>query len=163
MSLQKNELENFKTFDESSSLCKCRKKCKIFNCAKCTIDYPILVRRSVDELESHGHILSIDHDDDDDQTIKKLKTPKNLTNRISPLAQTDSSCSVSLSSSSSSISSANVLLNSAVPMSINSLVLKPSPIPVSSTLISLLNLNRPNNSFIPPPNMNIALFQHAKK
>lgn len=45
------------------------------------------------------------------------------------------------------------------------LSLKPSPIPTSSTLIDLLALTKPSNTFITPPNINIAHFikQQSKK
>ena len=38
--------------------------------------------------------------------------------------------------------------------------LKPTPIPVSSTLMSLLALNKPGNTFIPPPNKCISTHLH---
>ncbi len=42
-----------------------------------------------------------------------------------------------------------------------SITLKPSPIPVSSSLLSLLALTKPSNTFIPPPNKCISSQSHS--
>ena len=161
------------------SVCKCRKRGKIFNCSKCTRNYPIHVRRTFGDGETNGSIFSVESDRLPStfnlrNKAQAASTSTSVSSSFNPnsrsydgathhdqlIQRTDESSSSSYSSSSSSSSSYRHLSKS---VTTASLKLKPSPIPVSSTLLSLLSLNKPNNSFAPPPNINIALFQNGKK
>lgn len=166
--------------------CICKNNEKHFKCFSCTQNYPISVRRSKDDEAStiaaaatavsaanqlnkqqkrakermefearfnnnsmqhgtSGGVNKSQHHNQQQQQAAALTSQS-----YSESSSIESHTSSSLSSSSSSSSDSNVY-------DATILKLKPSPIPISSTLIALLALTNPgNNKFRPPPNVNLA-------
>lgn len=108
--------------------CICKLDQKQFDCFQCTQNYPINVRRSKDGEEEHNYFYS-----KNDTTNLDQINCSNDNNKMKVLFS-------SMDNEAASDSSEQVVF------------LKPSPIPVSSSLLSLLALTKPSNTFVPPPN-----------
>jgi hypothetical protein len=162
--------------------CNCKLNSNIFNCLICTKNYPINVRRSRDGesnnfnqqkkqqqqmLSKHQQAYLSDLQQfNNNNNMTKYQMANNINSMITSVHSDTSSTADESSSSSSSSSISNNNNNNNITSSYHDyhhirLNLKPSPIPVSSTLISLLSLNSPNNKFIAPPNKSIAIFSNS--
>ena len=119
--------------------CQCNANQKQFDCAECTQYYPVNVRRSKDgeEAVQPRHINCLDNR----TNLNKCEAARSPQRPVSLATSDNTSNMTSFSGNSNS----------------NSPRLKPSPSPISSTLLSLLALNKPSNTFIPPPNVTISL------
>lgn len=115
---------------------------RLYNCLHCTSNYPICVRRSKDGEETNYKSELV--------IANNSLNSNSRTNHFNQYNHNNSNFeSSSTMASSSSISSSTGKMN-----------LKQSPIPLSSsTLIALLT----SNTFIPPPNINLAHFKQNKK
>lgn len=120
-------LNNYKLLQQNYARCLCNKlNQKQFDCLHCTQNYPINVRRSKDGEEDYINYLKNNQNSKD---VKLLITSFNKHQQQKQQQQHQM----------------NEINNDII-------LLKPSPIPVSSSLLSLLALTKPSNTFIPPPN-----------
>ena len=118
-----------------------KKKCicyldRQYDCYKCTRYYPIQVRRSLDGESGRIYAkYSNNHKNlNVDVSSKKIEE----LNELPPIIDTES-----LDNSFNSQRKPN------------SFIIKPIRQPISSTILSLIKINDPNNAFIPPPNINL--------
>ncbi len=158
---------------------------KSFQCLACTSHFPITVCRSKDGEETQPYTIHTVAqqqkilDNSNHKKVKLLNDRKEFEAKFSRHSFIDnkndnknaqtrfimSGGGESPSSNESSLSSlSNCSQNSDANLATNSvpphIILKPSPIPVSSTLIDLLTLTNPAYKFRSPPNRNIAHFQN---
>lgn len=148
--------------------CKCKRKNSgnIFNCIECTRNYPINVRRSKDGEETNSFYL------DKQNLLAKSKISERLfkekTKKRENLKQVGEEYEEDDENDDDNLDSYDENESHVVnELQANELKiqLKPSPVPISSRLISLLALNKQissSTSFVPPPNINLALFQNKK-
>ncbi len=147
--------------------CSCKRKGRSHNCAMCTMYYPVSVMRSRDgEYDALNYLIK----------YKNIQKSLVATNTHAPVTRsvveenddaTQNASNVhrktvpsSDSSSSSSADSSDVgYYDQMPPVTIQ---LKPSPIPISANLVSLLVLSSQQHTttFVPPPNKSLAIFRN---
>jgi hypothetical protein len=155
LSLKKNSQQKIK--------CKCKTNQKQFDCVVCTQFYPVNVRRSMDGEETN-YTHYINHKNAQNTCLDRTNLALNEHNQ----SISHSSTSAIMNNKTEKAENFSHLENSSVGSAASDLsthnyeakvILKPSPIPISSTLMSLLAMTKPNNMFIPPPNVSISITQ----
>ncbi len=150
--------------------CKCKRKNSgnIFNCIECTRNYPINVRRSKDGEETNSfymdkHNILVKSKINERLFKEKTKKTEHLKKVGEEYDEDDENDNDDDNSDGYHENESN-LVNELQANELR-IKLKPSPVPISSRLISLLALNKQvssSTSFVPPPNINLALFQNKK-